>query len=82
MAKSKSILSAIAAIGTAAAAAAVIYSHREQLRELAEDVRERFAPIIPEDNADEDCDDIEVDIVIDLTEDASDASEENGADEF
>ena len=42
MAKTKGILGTLLAVGTAAAAAAAVYYKREQIRDLLDDVAERF----------------------------------------
>ena len=81
MAKTKSILTTLAAVGTVAAAAAVIYTKREKIRELIDDAAARFAA--PETEEDlEQCEaDVEVDLVIEADEAQCEPQEEPEAEE-
>lgn len=81
MAKTKSILTTLAAVGTVAAAAAVIYTKREKIRELIDDAAARFAAPETEEEAQQCEADVEVDLVIELDEPQGDLPEENEAEE-
>lgn len=78
MAKTKSILTTLAAVGTVAAAAAVIYTKREKIRELIDDAAARFAAPETDEEAAQSEADVEVDLVIEVD---SDPQEENEAEE-
>lgn len=78
MAKTKSILTTLAAVGTVAAAAAVIYTKREKIRDLIDDAAARFAAPETDEEAAQCEADVEVDLVIEVD---SDPQEENEAEE-
>lgn len=71
----KSFLGTLVKLGGIAAATALVYSRREEIRKTLEDVKERFftEPVEPEDDFAEEA---EPEIIIDTTEKATQAPEE------
>ena len=75
MAKTKRLLGTLLAVGTAAAAAAAVYYKREQIRDLLDDMAERFRV---EDTDEEDFpgkEEEECGLVIDVTAEHEPAEE-------
>ena len=81
MAKTKGLLGTLLAVGTAAAAAAAVYYKREEIRELLDDIAERFRS--EDDYEAEDCpaEEEECSLVIDATANCAPSEEEEASGE-
>ena len=78
MAKNKGLIGTLLAVGTAAAAAAAVYYKREEIRDLLDDIADRFRS--EDADGEERPEEEECGLVIDITaeKDPSEEEEESG----